>query len=258
MSTVKFDCRTVAIVRELQTNKRQGANGEFEEKSILFRIAVDRRYKVSRQENGKTVSQYATDFWLAKATGPQADFIANYCSAKREDGKLISRHLLVDGDFENYQKERQVTRHVTIPINVNGVTYTYENDITFTIDKKENTETIFVVKEIKPLDSNPEAGKAGTKPANSVTIGGAGNLTPAPAPAGQTASAPVQGQQPVQTAPATAAAQPAPAPQQGGVITGQPMNIGGTAQAAVGTIDGTMNPPTVGEGFAPTGENCPF
>lgn len=258
MSTVKFDCRTVAIVRELQTNKRQGANGEFEEKSILFRIAVDRRYKVSRQENGKTVSQYATDFWLAKATGPQADFIANYCSAKREDGKLISRHLLVDGDFENYQKERQVTRHVTIPINVNGVTYTYENDITFTIDKKENTETIFVVKEIKPLDSNPEAGKAATKPANAVTIGGAGNLTPAPAPAGQTASAPVQGQQPVQTAPATAAAQPAPVPQQGGVITGQPMNIGRTAQAATGTIDGAMNPPTVGEGFAPTGENCPF
>lgn len=258
MSTVKFDCRTVAIVRELQTNKRQGANGEFEEKSILFRIAVDRRYKVSRQENGKTVSQYATDFWLAKATGPQADFIANYCSAKREDGKLISRHLLVDGDFENYQKERQVTRHVTIPINVNGVTYTYENDITFTIDKKENTETIFVVKEIKPLDSNPEAGKAATKPANAVTIGGAGNLTPAPAPAGQAAPAPVQGQQPVQTAPATSAAQSAPAPQQGGVITGQPMDIGGTAQAAAGTIDGAMNPPTVGEGFAPTGENCPF
>ena len=48
MKTSILNARTVSIVRDLRVEKRQGANGEFESKDILFRIAVDRDYKVTR------------------------------------------------------------------------------------------------------------------------------------------------------------------------------------------------------------------
>ena len=127
MKTSILNARTVAIVRDLRVEKRQGANGEFESKDILFRIAVDRDYKVTRQENGKTISERPTDFWLAKATRNVAQIFADHCSATKEDGKLISRHLLLSGNFENYQNTRNVKAKVQPQVNINGSAFVDDN-----------------------------------------------------------------------------------------------------------------------------------
>lgn len=247
MKTCLLDARTVAIVRDLRVEKRQGANGEFESKDILVRIAVDRDYKVTRTENGKTISEYPTDFWLAKFTGSVAQVFADHCSNAKEDGKLISRHLLLSGNFENYTNTRKVTKQ----ININGQLYNVEFEV------ENNNNTIFVVDSMKFLDKNPSnatqssnggvlsvtpvAPVAGTAPVTPVTpVVPVQNATPV-APVQPVASAPVQPVTPVQTAtPVTPVAQPAPvAPQ----VTEQIVGI---------------NPPVVDPNFVQTGETAPF
>lgn len=179
MKSCILECRTVSIVRDLKVEQRQGANGAFESKDILFRIAVDRDYKVTRQDNGKTISEYPTDFWLAKATGPVAQIFADHCTATKEDGKLISRHLLVSGSFENYTNTRKVK--VNPQVNIGGQLYQLDLEV-----EVPSNNTIFVIDSIKFLDSNP-ANKAH---ANGTTVATA-VATPVPvAVAPQTPVAP--------------------------------------------------------------------
>lgn len=159
MKTSILDARTVAIVRPLKVETKQGADGTFESKDILVRIAVNRDYKVTRTENGKTVSEYPTDFWLAKFTGNLAQIFADNCCATKEDGKLISRHLLLSGSFENYTNTRKV--HVTPQVNIGGQVYQLELDV----DVPNNNNTIFVVDGLTFLDSNPAKAQAATTPA---------------------------------------------------------------------------------------------
>lgn len=230
--TTMLDCRTVAIVKDLVVEQKTGANGIYEAKSILFRIAVDRDYKVTRQENGKTISEYPTDFWLAKATGAQAQAIADYCSAKKEDGKLVSRRLLLTGSFENYNSPRKVK--AVLPVNIGGVMYNVEGEV----EVPNNTATIFIIDKFKFLDSNPQNRQA------SGTATATAQATATPVSQGQPAGqyVPVgnaQPAQPVQTAPQTV------------------QSVGGTVQSA-GTVQGAMNPPVVGEEFVPEGQSAPF
>jgi hypothetical protein len=171
MKSTILEARTVTVVRELKVEKRTGVNGEFESKDILIRIAVDRDYKVTRTENGKTISEYPTDFWLAKATGPLADVINNYCTATKEDGKLVSRHLLLSGSFENYTNTRKVK--VQPQVEINGVMYQLDLET-----EVPSNNTIFVIDAIKFLDRNPEAMQAQT--ANTVTTATVTPVTPVP------------------------------------------------------------------------------
>ena len=179
MKSTILEARTVTVVRELKVEKRTGVNGEFESKDILIRIAVDRDYKVTRTENGKTISEYPTDFWLAKATGPLADVINNYCTATKEDGKLVSRHLLLSGSFENYTNTRKVK--VQPQVEINGVMYQLDLET-----EVPSNNTIFVIDSIKFLDKNPETMQAQT--ANTVTTATVTPVTPVPV----TQAAPVQ------------------------------------------------------------------
>ena len=152
MKTCILDARTVSIARGLKVEQRHGANGDFESKDILVTIAVDRDYKVTRTENGKTVSEYPTDFWLAKFTGNLAQVFADYCTTTKEDGKLESRRLLLSGCFENYIKPRKVKKTLSRDVEIDGVCYTIEFEDE-EIEIEDNRETIFVVDSMKFLDS---------------------------------------------------------------------------------------------------------
>lgn len=240
MKTSILNARTVSIVRDLRVEKRQGANGEFESKDILFRIAVDRDYKVTRQENGKTISERPTDFWLAKATGNVAQIFADHCSATKEDGKLISRHLLLSGNFENYQNTRNVKAKVQPQVNING--QVYQLDLEVEVPVENNNNTIFIVDSIEFLDSNPanrtpSGGNAGATVSSAVAT----PVTASPTTVAQPAQAPVQQAQPVQQV-----AQPVQPVQVAPQTVAQPAQ----AQAPI------MNPPVVGAGF--DGQTAPF
>ena len=245
MKTSILNARTVAIVRDLRVEKRQGANGEFESKDILFRIAVDRDYKVTRQENGKTISERPTDFWLAKATGNVAQIFADHCSATKEDGKLISRHLLLSGNFENYQNTRNVKAKVQPQVNING--QTYQLDLEVEVPVENNNNTIFIVDSIEFLDSNP---------ANRISSGGNASATVSSAVATPVTASPVPVAQPAQ-APVQQVAKPAQPVQQVAQPVTQPAQVAPQAVAQpVQTQAPIMNPPVVGAGF--DGQTAPF
>lgn len=240
MNSSILRARTVAIVRDFKVEKRQGANGEFESKDILFRIAVDRDYQVSVTENGITGKKRPTDFWLAKCTGEVAERFNKFCTAKDEQGKLVSRHLLLGGNFEQYQKPRKI--HATPQVNMNGQLVQLEFDM-----EVPDTSTIFIVNDIEFLD-----GKKDTTPANTTPTATIASMTPVgTAPA----QAPVQGatpvaQAPVQTAPVTQPVATAP--------VAQPVQVAPATQAPVADMSNAMNPPVVGAEFTPDGQTAPF
>lgn len=241
MNSSILRARTVAIVREFKVEKRQGANGEFESKDILFRIAVDRDYQVSVTENGITGKKRPTDFWLAKCTGEVAERFNKFCTAKDEQGKLVSRHLLLGGNFEQYQKPRKI--HATPQVNMNGQLVQLEFDM-----EVPDTSTIFIVNDIEFLD-----GKKDTTPANTTPTATIASMTPV--------QAPVQGATPVQaTAPvAQASVQTAPVAQPVATApVAQLVQVAPVTQAPVADMSNAMNPPVVGAEFTPDGQTAPF
>lgn len=238
MKSTILDARTVSVVRDLRVEKRQGVNGEFESKDILVRIAVDRDYKVRRTENGKTIEEYPTDFWLAKFTGAVAQVFADHCTGTKEDGKLQSRHLLLSGNFENYTNTRKVKGKVNPQVNINGQIYQLELEVE--LDAENNSNTIFVVDSMKFLDKNPVS--ATTTSGASVTTASVTPVGPVPVAVQPVAQVPVQAAQPVAPAPVTQTVAPIPAPIPAPVVA---QSIG-------------MNPPTVDPNFVQTGETAPF
>lgn len=249
-----LDARTVAVVKPYTKETRQGINGTFEVEEVLFRIAVDRNYKTTHTENGKTVTDRPTDFWLAKATGPVANVFNDHCTATKENGKLVSRRLLLEGSFETYRKDRVFEKTYQVDLSAYGI----QGLVPIAIkDTLPDTQTIFVVSNLKFLDSNPTrqqaaataggiagvAGVAGAPVPAQAAAPVAQNAAPAPqAPAQQAAAAPAQ---PVQAQAAQASATTQAAPAQ-------------TTAASVNPIDGAMNAPTLDPNFAVEGETAPF
>lgn len=224
--------RTNAVVRtvwvkELTSEKRQGNNGEYDAKSILFRVASDRNYTRTVMKDGKQVQERPTDFALCRANGALAEVIANHCTAKNGEGKLISRHLYLDGHFEMYQSKRNF-KIENSPVNIDGVTYNLN------FDTKQNVDgLIFVVDEMEFLDKKPTP----TTQAQGVTVSNVSVVAPA-----QNAVADAVVGQPVAQTPQPIYAQ-APVAQAPVAQTPQ--------QVAV-----AMNAPVVPEGY--TGETAPF
>lgn len=222
MNNTILNARTVAIVRDYKEEKKQGANGEYDSKSILVRIATDRPYSVTRTENGKQITERPTDFWLAKFTGSTAETFNKYCSALKEDGKLQSRHLLLSGNFENYQSPRKVSKQV----NINGALYNVEFEV-------EQTNTIFVVDSMEFLDKAPT--NANTTATNAVVVTPVATTAPIAQPA---VVAPVATQPVAVTAPAV---------------------IEQVAQAMATPVATPAEAvPTVPANFVPVGETAPF
>lgn len=248
MNRSSFDCRTVAIVRDLRTEVHQGANGTYESKDILVRIAVDRDYKVTRQENGKTISEYATDYWLAKFTGKLAQAFADHCSGTKENGKLQSRHLWLEGNFENYTNTRKVTKQ----INIGGQLYEVEFDV------ENNFNTIFVVNSMKFLDKNPNANNAQQSSGNGVTsitpIGTVAQPVAQAMPVVNAQVAPVVANTAPQSIPVVSTQVAQPVAQ--AVPVAQTVPVAQVAQSAEAFT--AMPAPVVDPNFVPAGATAPF
>lgn len=226
MLRANMSVRTV-WVKDLVVEKRQGQNGEFESKSILFNVATDRNYKVDqKQPDGSVKKVIPTDFYLCRAKGDVAQRIADFCSAKNAEGKTISRRLNLFGHMETYKKTQQFTPTANMQFpdgNVYPVTITHEEQL---------DGVIFIVEEFEFLDSNP-ANKENNavKQAPVATIG-------TPVQTAQTPAQPVQPVQPVQTA--------------------QPVQV-----VTPNTVANAMTPPVEVVTQAPvvngnSGEECPF
>ena len=242
---VVMDARTVSIVKELTTEQRQGINGNFESKEVLFRIAVDRDYKITKYENGQPVQTTPTDFFLAKATGNTAQVFADHCCFKKENGKLQSRHLLLTGHFETYQKDRVVTE--TVPVNFGGQVYNVEVSLSV-----PDTNYIFIVDKLKFLDNKPQ--NAQTNGTQAISVGTpvlAGtvpqNASVATPVAGQ---APIAGVAPVMQNPIMPAVQPNP--------VAPATAVQSAVSEVVQDMNNAMNPPTIDANFTPVGNTAPF
>ena len=134
--------RTAKIVKPYEAVQRTGRNGAFESKMVMFSIATDRDYKSTVTNADGTISQERkTDFFVCRATGPIADLFNKYCSAIKEDGKLVSRRLYIQGHLEKYQATR--TEQVQLP-----------NGQVIQVNLPEEREVI-VVESIEFLDANP-------------------------------------------------------------------------------------------------------
>lgn len=224
-------------VKELVTEKRQGPNGEFDAKSILFRIATPRNYTRTVTKDGQQVEERPTDFILCRANGSTAQVIADNCSAVGSDGKLISRHLELIGHIETYVTDRTF-KVENLPLSIANVgTVNVSFDTTQKVDGH-----IFVVDEIEFLDPKPQPKvQAGTATVSNVQVAVPTQGTPVQATAPIQATAPVQAQ-PAQTA--------TPVQAQAGVAQAT------TAQPVQNAVAGAMNPPVVPEGY--TGQESPF
>ena len=220
-------------VKDLQVEKRQGQNGEFESKTILLNVATDRNYKIDQKQPDNSIKKVVpTDFYLCRAKGDVAQRIADFCSAKNAEGKTISRRLNLFGHVETYKKTQQFTPTANMQFpdgNVYPVTITHEEQI---------DGMVFVIEEFEFLDSNP-ANKEGNavKQAPVATIG-----------------APVQTQAPVQVGAPAVQTAPVQAPV---VQQTAPVQVNAPVQ-----IEGAMNPPVEMVTQAPVancnGEECPF
>ena len=216
-------------VKELVTEKRQGPNGEFDAKSILFRIATPRNYTRTVTKDGQQVEERPTDFILCRANGSTAQVIADNCSAVGPDGKLISRHLELIGHIETYVTDRTF-KVENLPLSIANVgTVNVSFDTTQKVDGH-----IFVVDEIEFLDPKPQPKvQAGTATVSNVQVAVPTHGTPVQAPAQA---------QPAQTA--------TPVQAQANVAQAT------TAQPVQNAVAGAMNPPVVPEGY--TGQESPF
>ena len=230
MLRTNANVRTV-WVKDLVVEKRQGANGEFDAKSILFRVATNRNYTRTIIKDGQQVEERPTDFILCRANGATAQVIADNCSAVDADGKHISRHLYLTGHIETYVSDRTF-KVENLPLSIPNV-----GNINVSFDTTQKVDGhIFVVDEIEFLDPKPQPKvQAGHATVSNVQVAVA---QPAQGQAVPQVSATVA--QPTTPVATTQVAQP---------------NVA-VAQPAQNPIANAMNPPVVPEGY--TGEVSPF
>ena len=114
------DGNVVRITRGLQTFT--GNNGQ-QIPQLFFTLAIKRNYQAGQGDN----RDYPTDFMHCKVTGRNAEIFNQYCSQVDQTGKLISRHLMVEGEITQYK----TTRKVDVPalqVNLGGQLYNIQPD----------------------------------------------------------------------------------------------------------------------------------
>jgi single-stranded DNA-binding protein len=114
------DGNVVRITRGLQTFT--GNNGQ-QVPQLFFTLAVKRNYQAGQGDN----RDYPTDFIHCKVTGRNAEIFNQYCSQVDANGKLVSRHLMVEGEITQYK----TIRKVDVPafqINIGGQLYNVQPD----------------------------------------------------------------------------------------------------------------------------------
>ena len=141
--------RTARILKPYAVTQRNGRNGAFESRMVMFSIATDRDYRQATvHEDGTVTQERNPDFFACKATGPIADLFNKYCSATKKDengnDKLVSRRIMVQGHMETYD----ATRTETIQAVVNGQTVQLSVEL-------PDERKILVVEKMEFLDANP-------------------------------------------------------------------------------------------------------
>lgn len=144
-----MNVRTV-WVKDLQIEKKNGKDGEYEDKTILLNVATDRNYSSEqKQPDGSVKKVVPTDFYLCRAKGKVAQRISDFCTAKNAEGKTISRRLTLHGHVETYKNSRIFNPTANIQFsdgNVYPVTIPHEEQL---------DGFIFIIEEFEFLDSNP-------------------------------------------------------------------------------------------------------
>jgi hypothetical protein len=153
MFRLHANARTVRM-GELQIENKTNAEGQaYQSKSILFTVASNRDYSVTKTVNGQQVKERPSDFVFCKAMGNIAQALADYASEKDANGKLVSRFIELAGHLETYTTKR------TIPIEkvltIGGKQYKVNLDTQIDVE-----QTIFIVKELQFLDSTGSKVKA--------------------------------------------------------------------------------------------------
>lgn len=145
----QMNVRTV-WVKDLVVEKKQGKNGEYEDKTVYLNVATDRNYKMDeKQPDGSVKKVVPTDFYLCRAKGDVAQRIVDFCSAKNAEGKTISRRLTLIGHMETYKKTVEYKPSANFKFKDGNV-------YPITIPHKEvQDRVVFVVEEFEFLDSNP-------------------------------------------------------------------------------------------------------
>lgn len=166
------NARTVKVF-ELKVEKRNaGTTNEFDAKSILFTVASNRPYAITKKNpdgsvvmlNGVPAKERQSDFFLCKATGNLAQTIADHCADTKPvvggaPGAIttISRFLSLEGHLENYKSMKPVKMEKIV--NIAGKDYKIEFDTKIEVDA-----TIFIVHDIVDfLDSKPVTGVSSSK-----------------------------------------------------------------------------------------------
>lgn len=114
------DGNVVRITRGLQTFT--GNNGQ-QVPQLFFTLAIKRNYQAGQGDNRK----YPTDFIHCKVTGRNAEIFNQYCSQVDQNGKIISRHLMVEGEITTYQTKRKVDVPA-LQVNLGGQLYNIQPD----------------------------------------------------------------------------------------------------------------------------------
>lgn len=154
---VTMIARTASIAKEYTCETRNGRNGQFQSKRIMFSMAVDRKYRTTSVVNGQQTTDNPTDFFLVEFVGGAADAMQKHATGKKQDGKLQSRFLYLEGTFETYRSNKPIKATMK-GVNMGGVLYDIPGMAT--PDGAGITNVKFVVDFFKFLDANPNAGES--------------------------------------------------------------------------------------------------
>lgn len=222
MLSINGAFRTVDFINYKEEQKTDRITQQpYTKKTALVLVATNRPYMSTVVANGQAVTEpdgkggvrvkkeYASDFFLAKFTGHDAQTANTYLSQKNGD-KIVSRQLYINGHMETYDKKRVVP--IEKQVNIGGQVYNVKFDQEIT-----TSNTIIVVSHFEFLDKKKDTTAVAVTPTTAMPaavaqVAQVAQPVAAPAPVqyaqpGQVAQ-PAQVAQPVQPVQYVQAAQP--------------------------------------------------
>lgn len=140
--------RTVSVneLREVNVNKE----GKEPSYAINFRVASDREFgRMVTQADGTTRRETVSDFLNCVAYGNLAKTVDQFLNLKKEDGKILSRRIYLEGSLESYNIERTIEQIIEVEINGKMETVKVPMPVSY-------TGYSLRVDKIQFLDANPE------------------------------------------------------------------------------------------------------
>ena len=177
MFSLNTNGRTVWVEEMKVEKKNAGLSNEYDAKSILFCIASNRPYSVTKKDaagnvvmlNGLPVKERPTDFMLCKATSNVAQIISDHCSTKKtaiagQNEKVVSRFLSLAGYVETYKSLKPVK--ISKDVAIKGENFKIDFDTKVEVDAQ-----IFIVTDVIDfLDSKPVTEVVNPKVTENITV----------------------------------------------------------------------------------------